>query len=65
MPAYILSVVEVTNVTDDFKRYVQLSAELTKRYGGEYVMRGAAKSILERKGGTTPRAETTREVDGR
>lgn len=49
MPAYILSVCEITNVTDDFKRYVQRSAELTKKFGGEYVIRGTAASVMEGK----------------
>ncbi len=47
MPAYILSVCEITNVNDAFKRYTQLSAELSKKYGGEYVIRGKAAAVHE------------------
>jgi uncharacterized protein (DUF1330 family) len=50
MPAYILSVCEITEMNDDFKRYAQLAAELSKAYGGEYVIRGKAAAILEGKG---------------
>lgn len=50
MPAYILSVCEITKVTDEFKRYTQLSAELSKKYGGEYVIRGKAAANLEGSG---------------
>jgi hypothetical protein len=36
MPACILTVAEITHLTDDFKRYSVRAAELLKQFGGEY-----------------------------
>jgi len=47
MPAYILSVVELKNVTEDFKRYSAGSAALSKQFGGEYLIRGKAAKVYE------------------
>ncbi len=47
MPAYILSVVELTNLTEEFKRYSALSAALSKQFGGEYLIRGKAAKVYE------------------
>jgi uncharacterized protein (DUF1330 family) len=47
MPAYILTVVELKNVTEDFKRYSQLAAALSKQFGGEYLIRGKAAKVYE------------------
>lgn len=47
MPAYILTVVELKNVTEDFKRYSAQAAALSKQFGGEYLVRGKAAKIYE------------------
>lgn len=47
MSAYLLSIVEVTQITDDFKRYVAASAALLKQFGGEYMLRGKASQVYE------------------
>jgi uncharacterized protein (DUF1330 family) len=47
VPAYILSVVEVTNITEDFKRYSAGAATLSKQFGGEYLIRGKAAKVYE------------------
>ena len=47
MPAYILTVVNLTAVTDDFKRYSQAAAALSKQYGGEYLVRGKPVTVYE------------------
>ncbi|MCC6172603.1 MAG: DUF1330 domain-containing protein [Gammaproteobacteria bacterium] len=49
MPAYLLSVVELTQVTEDFKRYSAGSAALSKQFGGEYMIRGKAVKLYEGK----------------
>ena len=47
MPAYILSVVEITQVTEDFKRYSAGAAALSKLFGGEYLIRGKPVKVYE------------------
>ena len=47
MPAYILSVVDLKTVTEDFKRYSAGSAALSKQFGGEYLIRGKAAKVYE------------------
>ena len=47
MPAYILTVVELKNVTEDFKRYSAQAGALSKQFGGEYLIRGKAASVYE------------------
>jgi len=47
MPAYILSVVEITQVTEDFKRYSAGAAALSKQFGGEYLIRGKPVKVYE------------------
>jgi uncharacterized protein (DUF1330 family) len=47
MPAYILTVVELKNVTEDFKRYSAQAAALSKQFGGEYLVRGKAAKVYE------------------
>ena len=47
MAAFLVSVCEVTNPHDDFRRYVQLSGELLKKHGGQYVVRGPEAENLE------------------
>jgi uncharacterized protein (DUF1330 family) len=46
MPAYLVSVVEVTNPTPGFRQYAQKSAELLKQFGGRYLVRGKPAEIL-------------------
>lgn len=46
MPAYLVSVVEITNPTPGFKQYAEKSAQLIKKHGGRYLVRGKAASIL-------------------
>jgi len=45
MPAYILSVIEVTNPTPKFKQYTEESARLAHQHGGKYVVRGKPAKI--------------------
>ena len=47
MPAYQVALVKVTDRTPGFMEYVEKSAEILAKYGGEYVVRGPAKSVLE------------------
>lgn len=47
MPAYIVSVVQFTNMTPQLKEYAQKSAALAKRNGGKYIVRSKALEILE------------------
>lgn len=49
MPAYILTVVELTQVTEDFKRYSAAAAALSKQFGGEYLVRGKPSRVYEGK----------------
>ena len=47
MPAYIISLVEFTNMTPALKEYAQKSAALAKQHGGRYIVRGKAMEVLE------------------
>jgi len=47
MSVYLVSVCEITNMNDNFKSYVQKSAELITKYGGAYVVRGPSIEVLE------------------
>lgn len=46
MPAYLISVVEVTNPTPGFRQYAEKSAQLIRKHGGRYLVRGKAANIL-------------------
>jgi len=46
MPAYILSVVEVTNPGPNFKKYSEESARLAHLHGGKYVIRGKSTKVV-------------------
>lgn len=46
MPAYILSVVEVTNPGPNFKKYSEESARLARLHGGKYVIRGKSTKVV-------------------
>ena len=45
MPAYILSVIEVTNPGPNLKKYSEESARLARQHGGKYVVRGKPMSV--------------------
>jgi uncharacterized protein (DUF1330 family) len=47
MPAYIVSVVQFTNVTPALKEYAQKSADLAHKHGGRYIVRGKSAEVLE------------------
>ena len=47
MSAYLVSVCEVTNKSDDLMSYAQQSAELISKHGGAYIIRGPAGEVLE------------------
>lgn len=47
MAAYIVSVVQFTNMTPQLKEYAQKSAALAKQNGGKYIVRGKAMEVLE------------------
>ena len=47
MSVYLVSVCEITNMSNDLKEYAQESAELIQKFGGSYVTRGPATEIYE------------------
>lgn len=47
MAAYLVSVCEVTNPHDDFKKYIALSEQLLKKHDAQYVVRGPEAENLE------------------
>jgi uncharacterized protein (DUF1330 family) len=47
MPAYIVSVVQFTNMTPQLKEYAQKSAALAKQNGGRYIVRGKVIEQIE------------------
>ncbi|MFL2560617.1 MAG: DUF1330 domain-containing protein [Gammaproteobacteria bacterium] len=47
MSVYLVSVCEITNMSNDLKEYAQKSAELIQKFGGSYVTRGPATEIYE------------------
>jgi uncharacterized protein (DUF1330 family) len=47
VPAYIVTIVDLTSITDDFKRYSAGAAALSKQFGGEYLVRGKAAKVYE------------------
>lgn len=46
MPAYILSVIEVTNPGPNLKKYSEESARLARQHGGKYVLRGKSANVV-------------------
>ena len=52
MPAYLLALCEVTNPTEEFQRYVELSAQKIHEHGGKYVVRGPAADIFKSDSGS-------------
>jgi uncharacterized protein (DUF1330 family) len=47
MAAYLMSLCKITNPHDNFKKYVKISGDMLKEYGGTYVVRGPADSVYE------------------
>ena len=47
MALFIVAVCNITNFHDNMKKYVQLSADLVAKHGGEYVIRGPAEEQVE------------------
>ena len=47
MSVYLVSVCEITNMSNELKEYAQKSAELIQKFGGSYVTRGPASEIYE------------------
>ena len=47
MTAYIIVAARVDHRTEGFVEYSRWAGELTSRCGGEYIVRGAAESVLE------------------
>jgi uncharacterized protein (DUF1330 family) len=45
MPAYIVSIVEVTNPGPNLKKYTEESARLARSHGGRYVIRGKSAQV--------------------
>lgn len=45
MPAYILSVIEITNPGPNLKKYTEESARLARLHGGKYVVRGKSANV--------------------
>jgi uncharacterized protein (DUF1330 family) len=48
MPAYIVTIITV-NQPERFEEYRQLAAPAVARYGGKFLVRGGARTILEGK----------------
>jgi uncharacterized protein (DUF1330 family) len=47
MPAYIVSVCDIREITAALKDYVQRSAELARKHGGRYIVRGKPLEVEE------------------
>ncbi len=47
MSVYLVSICEITNMSEDLKEYAQKSAELIQRFGGSYNVRGPALEVCE------------------
>lgn len=48
MPAYLVIIITVTN-QEQFQEYAKLAGPAIARYGGKYLVRGGARTILEGK----------------
>lgn len=46
MPAFILSIIEVTNPGPNLKKYSEASAHLAHQHGGKYVLRGKSSDVI-------------------
>jgi uncharacterized protein (DUF1330 family) len=47
MPAYIVSVCHITNMSENMKKYAAESARLIHQNGGKYIVRGKAAGVVE------------------
>lgn len=47
MPAYIISVCDITSITPALKEYAEKSANLAHKHGGKYIVRGKAMRLVE------------------
>lgn len=47
MPAYIIALSKVTNMTEELKEYVKLSAEMCNARGAKYIVKSPPKEMLE------------------
>ena len=47
MSVYLVSVCEITNMSEGLKEYAQKSAELIQQFGGSYNVRGPALEVCE------------------
>jgi len=47
MAAYLVAVCEITNPNENFKEYAKRSAQILAKYGGKYVVRGAADQVVK------------------
>jgi len=47
MAAYQIAICNITNPNENMKIYAQKSAEIVKKMGGEYLVRGHAKEVKE------------------
>lgn len=46
MAAYIIAQINVTNA-DKYQEYAKLAGPATQKYGGRFLVRGGAKTVLE------------------
>ena len=47
MAGYVVAIARIDTMTDGLKEYIGKAAQLSAEYGGEYVVRGPAKSLVE------------------
>lgn len=47
MAVYTVSIVKITERTPGLMEYVKKAADLSASYGGEYVVRGPAETVME------------------
>lgn len=47
MAAYLVTLCDITDWSDDLKRYIEISAALLAEHGGSYLTRGAADTVYE------------------
>ncbi|MDG2319917.1 MAG: DUF1330 domain-containing protein [Rhodospirillaceae bacterium] len=47
MAGYVVALARIDTMTDELKEYIEKAAKLSAEHGGEYVIRGPAKSLLE------------------
>lgn len=47
MAAYLVTLCDITDWSDDLRRYIDISAQLLKEHGGGYLTRGVADTVYE------------------